>query len=245
MSHSEGLKAYRAKDYEQALSIWEKEAEGDNDQSMTNLGLMYLKGEGVTKDYKQAREWFEKASVYDNDSANYNLALMYQTKIGVDEDIEKAIDYFRKAAAKNHQSANFRLALLLLADRTKLSYVKEGFDAMLKAALSGHPMAMAQIGGIDKNPDTHCKFNQEFREFSKEKQIELIEDAIDRYVRPMLRQDGGDILLLDYVYEPDIELRLAYQGNCAGCSLGATSTYEMIYNTLSQVIDGNIRIYIL
>lgn len=245
MSHKEALKAYRAKDYDTAYNIWIKEVELENDQAMANIGLMYLRGEGVDKDFTKAKEWFEKSAVYDNDSGTYNLALMYQSKIGVDEDIEKAIDYFRIAVKKNHQGANFRLGLLLLKDRTNEELVREGFTCMLNAALSGHPMAMAQMGGIDKNINTNCEKNMIFRDKSDDEQLELIQDAIDRYIRPILVKDGGDMFILDYINKPEIELRLAYQGACAGCSLGATSTYELIKNTLSQVIDENIKIYII
>jgi len=245
MQHREALKAYRAKDYAKALEIWSHEAKMKNDQAMTNLGLMYLKGEGVDKNYDLAREWFEKGSAYDNDSSNYNLALMYQSKIGVDEDEAKAIDYFRRAVAKDHQSACFRLGLLLLKDRTNMEQVKEGFDAMLKAAKSGHPMALAQMGGVDKEPPAGIEENKAFRAKPTEEQLEVINDALTRYIRPILIKDGGDITLLEYKNDPDIELRLAYLGNCAGCSLGATSTYDLIKNTLSQIIDENIRIYII
>ena len=245
MKHREALAAYRSKDYEKALNIWLEEEKHKNDQAMTNIGLMYLKGEGVTKDFTLAREWFEKAALYDNASANYNLALMYQTKIGVEEDMDKAIAYFRKAVAKDHQSASFRLGLLLLKDRTNLSLVKEGFDAMLKAAKSGHPMAVAQMGGVAKEKNENCEINKEFRLKSTDSQLEIIMDALDRYIRPILVKDGGDITLLEYKNDPDIEFRLAYLGNCAGCSLGATSTYELIRSTLSQIIDDNISIYII
>ncbi len=245
MKHREALKAYRAKDFTTALNIWIEEAKYKNDQAMANLGLMYLKGEGVDKNYDTAREWFEKASDYDNDSANYNLALMYQTKIGVNEDVDKAINYFRKAVKKDHQGANFRLGLLLLKDRTDTNLVIEGFECMLSAAKSGHAMASVQMGGIDKEPNTACEPNKLFRGYSREKQLEVIDDAITRYIRPILTKDGGDILLLDYINEPEIEIRLAYMGNCAGCSLGATSTYDLIKNTLAQIIDENIRIYII
>lgn len=245
MKHTEALRAYKQKDFEKAYSIWDEEAKNNNDQAMTNIGLMYLKGEGVSKDFAKAREWFLKASEYDNESANYNLALIYQTKLGVEEDSEKTLLYFRKAVRKNHQGANFRLGLMLLKDRTDETLVKEGFTCMLNAAKSNHPMALAQMGGVDKEPNTSAKLNEVFRSHSKAKQLEVIDDAIERYIRPILVKDGGNIVLLDYINDPEIEIRLAYQGNCAGCSMASTSTYELIMSTLSQVIDENIRVYVI
>ncbi|WP_024953568.1 NifU family protein [Sulfurospirillum arcachonense] len=245
MNHAEALKAYKAKDYESAFSLWSKEAELKSDQAMANLGLMYLKGEGVDKDYAKAKEWFEKASEFENDSANYNLALMYQSKIGVDEDINKAIEYFRRAVKKNHQGANFRLGLLLLKDRTNEVLVKEGFNCMLNAAKSGHAMARIQMGGVDRPKKESPNINLEFKKMSLEKKKEVVTDALDRYIRPILVQDGGNIMLIDFLSGVDTEIRLAYQGNCAGCSMASTSTYELIENTLTKVIDENIKVYII
>ena len=245
MEHRTALAAYKNKDFEKAYSIWEEEAKLKNDQAMANLGLMYLKGEGVEKDYSIAKDWFEKASSYDNDSANFNLALMYQTKIGVEEDIEKAKEYFRKAVRKNHTQAAFRLALVLLQDRQNLDGVREGFDCMLKAAKNGHAMASIQLTGIDKDLATNVELNEHFRAQSMEKQLEIINDTLDRFIRPILLKDGGNILLIDYVNEPEIELRLAYQGACVGCSIASTGTYEMIKGTLEKVIDQRVRLYIL
>jgi uncharacterized protein len=244
MEHRAALEAYKNKDFKTAHDIWVEEAKLKNDQAMANLGLMYLKGEGVEKDYTKAKEWFEQASAYDNDSANFNLALMYQTKIGVEEDISKAVDYFRRAVAKNHVQAAFRLALIQLKDRTDLHGVKEGFDCMLKAAKAGHVMATVQLTGVDK-PLEDGELNRNFRAKSLEDQLEILNDALERFIRPILKKDGGNIILLDYLNEPEIELRLAYQGACVGCSIASTGTYEMIKSTIEQVIDKRVRIYVL
>ena len=244
MEHRAALDAYKNRDFKKAHDIWVEEAKLKNDQAMANLGLMYLKGEGVEKDYTKAKEWFEQASAYDNDSANFNLALMYQTKIGVEEDISKAVDYFRRAVAKNHVQAAFRLALIQLKDRTDLHGVKEGFDCMLKAAQAGHVMATVQLTGVDK-PLEDGELNRNFRTKGLEDQLEILNDALERFIRPILKKDGGNIILIDYINEPEIELRLAYQGACVGCSIASTGTYEMIKNTIEQVIDKRVRIYVL
>jgi len=245
MKHREALAAYKKKDFETALKIWEEEAKVKNDQAMTNLGLMYLKGEGVQKDYSKAKEWFDEASKYDNDSANFNLALMYQTKIGVEEDIEKAKEYFRRAVRKNHTQAAFRLALVLLQDRSNLDEVKEGFDCMIKAAKNGHTMAKIQLTGVDKTLPKDCELNEHFRAQPKDKQLEVINDALDRFIRPILLKDGGNVILVDFINEPELELRLAYQGACVGCSIASTGTYAMISDTMQKIIDPRVRIFIL
>jgi len=243
--HREALQAYHEKNYAKAFEIWSHEVNYKNDQAMANLGLLYLKGEGVAKDYSKAKELFEEASKYDNDSANFNLGQMYQAQIGVKEDEQKAIHYFRKAVQKGHKQANLRLALLLLKNRSNIEYLKEGFSCMIVAANSGNIMAKMQIAGLDREPNKEGVINSSFRSNSVDKQLEIINDALDRYIRPMLQKDGGDIFLCDYKHEPLVEIRLAYQGNCAGCSMAATSTYEMIKNILTDVIDHNIKLLIL
>lgn len=204
MEHRKALRAYKNKDFKTAFDIWSEEVKHKNDQAMANLGLMYLKGEGVEKDFTKAKEWFEKASDYDNDSANFNLAFMYQTKIGVEEDVPKAIEYFRKAVKKGHTQASFRLALLLLKDRTNIKSLQEGFDCMVKAALDGHVMAKVQLTGSDKPVEDTAQLNDFFRLKDMESQLEIVNDALERYIRPILKKDGGDIILIDYVNEPDI-----------------------------------------
>lgn len=245
MKHQEALNAYKNKDFETALNIWQQESEKNNDQAMTNIGLMYLKGEGVCKDYTLAKQWFEKASSYDNASANFNLALMYQTKIGVDEDIKKATKYFRKAVEKNHTQAAFRLALILLQDRNKISNIKEGFECMIKAANNGHTLAKIQLTGKEEKTSNEMKINKEFRTLTKDEQLTKIKDSLDRFIKPILLKDGGNIVLIDYINNPDIELRLAYQGACVGCSIASTGTYEMISKTMKKIIDEKIKIIIL
>jgi Fe-S cluster biogenesis protein NfuA len=248
-NHKEAVNLYKQSKYLEAFELWKTEAEqNNNDQSMTNIGLLYLKGEGVEKNFDLAREWFEKASEYNNSSAFYNLALIYQTRIGVEENFPKAIDYFRKAIKTGHTKAIFRLATLLLKDRTDMNNVKEGFDLMLESAKRNNPLAITQLGGFNTDEDVvkeKTPLNNEFRSKTKAEQLNILLDILDRHVRPVLIKDGGNILLVDYLSEPEIEIRLAYQGNCAGCSLSTTGTFDMIKNIIYDLIDNNVKIYVL
>ncbi|MBN2767757.1 MAG: SEL1-like repeat protein [Campylobacterales bacterium] len=245
MSHTQALQAYKVGEYKQAFNLWIDESSKDNDQAMVNLGLLYLKGEGVQKDISRAKEWFEKALEYHNASAYYNLALMYQNSIGVATDEQKALSYLREAFALGHRNASFHLALWLLKDRTDKERLKEGFDAMLYAAKDGHPMAKMQLGGLDCVEDLKSQCNELFRGKSYDEKIVLIEDALDRYIRPVLLKDGGNIILVEFVDGDNMEIRLVYQGNCSGCSLSFTGTYSMVYEALSSVIDKQIKVYVL
>lgn len=55
MSHTEALSAYKLQDFERAFELWLEESKQNNHQAMANLGLMYLKGEGVIKDFQKQK----------------------------------------------------------------------------------------------------------------------------------------------------------------------------------------------
>ncbi len=242
---SQALTFYKQKKYEKAFLLWKEEALSGNDQAMVNIGLLYLKGEGVTQDPHLSRVWFKQAMHHDNPSAYYNIALMYQNSIGVKKDDVLALDYFRSAASKGHVGANFRLALMLLDNKDSIDLLREGFEYLLYAAKKGHLMATAKIGGIGRNVKLPKEQqNTIFRSRPKEIQRTMIQEAIDQYIKPMLLKDGGDILLLNIKETLDIEIHLLYSGNCSGCSLSTTGTFEMIRNILTNLIDESIEIYV-
>jgi NifU-like protein len=66
-----------------------------------------------------------------------------------------------------------------------------------------------------------------------------IEQAVDEYVRPMLRQDGGDLEIVD------IKEMLVYctlSGACKSCA-GANQTLRMLVEqTLKEMVDERIRV---
>jgi len=239
------LKLYNQGEYLQALDIWEKECEENNAQAYTNIGLLYLKGEGVAQDIDKAKIYFEKGANLESASSFFNLATMYQNQIGFEKNDDKAIEYFKKAAMLKHDGACFRLALMFLKDKTNDELLKEGFTYMLDAAKYNSIMAKIQIKGLDKPDSTLTEKNEAFLSKSKVEQIEVIEDALTRYVRPILKNDGGDIKLVDVLDDKFYELRLVYTGNCEGCSLASTSTYDLIAKTLNDVLKTPLKVFII
>lgn len=62
---------------------------------------------------------------------------------------------------------------------------------------------------------------------------EQVEQALEQ-IRPILRQDGGDIELVDITEDNIVQVRL--QGHCAGC-MGARMTLS---NIVEQVLRNAI-----
>jgi len=80
-------------------------------EEQINLGVNYLKGDGVPKDMKKAVSWFTKAAEQGNAGAQYNLGLCYANGgDGVPKDIEKAIYWYTKAAEQGFAEAQYMLA---------------------------------------------------------------------------------------------------------------------------------------
>jgi len=66
-----------------------------------------------------------------------------------------------------------------------------------------------------------------------------VEKALDEYVRPMLRRDGGDVELVD-IKDTVIYCRLV--GACAGCGGAGMTMKLMVERTLKEMVDDRIRI---
>jgi TPR repeat protein len=49
------------KDYKKAFNYYTLAANKGNKEAQYNLGIMYLKGEGINKDEIKAKEWFKKS----------------------------------------------------------------------------------------------------------------------------------------------------------------------------------------
>lgn len=66
-----------------------------------------------------------------------------------------------------------------------------------------------------------------------------VEQVIEKYVRPMLQKDGGDMEILD------IKDRLVYcqlQGRCRGCASSEMTMKMIVEKTLKDLVDERIRV---
>ena len=79
LSNGEGIDS---PDYEQALVWYEKAAAQDEPASVSMLGVMYARGDGVTSSYRRARELYQRAIELGDSTAVKNMQI-------VTEDIQK------------------------------------------------------------------------------------------------------------------------------------------------------------
>ncbi len=69
--------------------------------------------------------------------------------------------------------------------------------------------------------------------------MKKVEATIEKYVRPMLGAEGGDIELVD-IKDTLVYARLT--GACAGCAGASTTMKMMVERTLKELVDERIRV---
>jgi len=96
------------------------------------------------------------------------------------------------------------------------------------------PVMVTSIGGLDTPGPAQRESELSPYQFAKK-----IEHAMDKYVRPMLQKDGGDLEIID-IKEMLVYCKLA--GACAGCA-GANQTLKMmVEQTLKEMVDERVRV---
>jgi NifU-like protein len=98
---------------------------------------------------------------------------------------------------------------------------------------AGIPPALTQISPAEKPAAPETATLSPYQ-FSKK-----IEKAIDEYVRPMLRQDGGDLEIVD-IKDTLVYCRLV--GACRGCRSASQTMKMMVERTLKEMVDERMRV---
>lgn len=103
--------AYNTGDYQTALQIFYPLAEQGNGMAQNYMGVMVLRGEGVTPNPVKAVEWFRLSAESGDSGGQYNLAQAYENAFGgVVKNKEKAMFWMEKSAAQGNVDARYRFA---------------------------------------------------------------------------------------------------------------------------------------
>jgi len=81
--------------------------------------------------------------------------------------------------------------------------------------------------------------NIDFADMDKNSKLDLIEKIFDSEIRDALRDDGGDVQIVDLDGD---ELQISYQGACSSCSAAVGGTLYFIQDILRQKIDSRLRV---
>ncbi len=110
--YQDGLKAFKAGDFEQAFKEFLAEAEKGNADAQNDVGVMYSLGRGVVLDRAKAVQWFRKAAEQGHDSAQNNLGKSYFKGQGVSRDYDMAKQWYEKAVEQGNAQAQYNLGLM-------------------------------------------------------------------------------------------------------------------------------------
>ena len=105
-----GVEAYRKGNYKAAFEQWKLLAVSGHTKAQSNLGLLYLRGQGVQKDEEAALEWFEKAAEQGLVTAQFNLGILFSRIDGKLKSQKKSTEWYLRAAESGHATARYHLA---------------------------------------------------------------------------------------------------------------------------------------
>jgi TPR repeat protein len=145
---AEGLVGVARND-QRGAEYFDKAANAGHLRAQINLGILYLRGQGVTRDLVQARAWLEKAAATDDPSALYALGrAMEEHDDRIMADSVRAADLYRRAAMKGHALAALRYGLALV-DGLGVKRDPTGAQTwLLQANDSGVPEAALALGDL-------------------------------------------------------------------------------------------------
>lgn len=109
--------------------------------AQSNLGIAYLKGEGVPQNPQIAAKWFEKSANQGNAYGQFNLARLFDIGEGVKKNSDCAALFYRKSAEQGLAAAQFSLGKLYAG----------GFGVKKDLVIARSLFALSRIGNLGVN----------------------------------------------------------------------------------------------
>lgn len=168
------------KDVSEAVKWFRKAADQGNPIAQTSIGVIYLKGEGVSLNKSLAYQYILKAANQDYARAQYYLGGLYYEGNGIDKDFIEAIKWFKKAADQEYKEAQDALKNLhisvgwkkeignlkgnfILLDKSNKIYPNESHasgeltkENYLNLKAGDEFIARIGIAGCNRNNDGEC-----------------------------------------------------------------------------------------
>ena len=154
-----GRALHAAKQYSEAIPLYRLAADRGNRNAVTNLGVLYEGGMGVTKDHAEALRFFRQGSDLGSPISMTNLGKMYLNGEGVAKNAEEAARLFQMAASLENADAMTSLGNLY---RYGTGVTKDPGAAMRlyrRAADLGDSFAMLFLGGMYQGGEGIAKDN--------------------------------------------------------------------------------------
>ena len=95
------------------------------------------------------------------------------------------------------------------------------------------------IATVRGEPAAPAKHERPTKKLTNIQRIRLIEETIEREIRPALRQDGGDIELIDVDRQRGL---VAFRGSCANCMVSDFTIKTVVEPKLREFVSDELRV---
>lgn len=146
-----GNEAYERKDYVEAAKWYRLAAGGNDPGAQTNLGRLYMYGQGVPRDDNQAMVWYRTAAIQGYPRAMNNIGTMYALGRGTAVDFGEALRWFHAAAERGHAQANYNIGVAYELGGGVTQSFTEAKDWYNRAADRGHGPAFTALAALFDN----------------------------------------------------------------------------------------------
>ncbi len=138
-----GVTAYYRQDYETAFREFKTVAAAGDENAQYNVGLMYLKGQGVPENPEEASRWFHHAAMQGQVDAQSFLGALYADGQGVHQDYSLAAYWLTRAADAGHPAAQSFLGQLYFDGLGVARDYVQAYVWFSLAEASGYPESQA------------------------------------------------------------------------------------------------------
>jgi uncharacterized protein len=146
-----GRIAHAQRDYAEALRYFEKATAMGSKIAITEIGNVYLNGEGVVRDYARSRQLFEEADAKGDTLAIALMGLLYQNGWGVAQDYARARQLYEKAADAGDLIAMNSLGIVYEVGMGVPKDYTQAHRWFEKAAAADNPEAACNLGRLYQN----------------------------------------------------------------------------------------------
>ncbi|WP_455211965.1 tetratricopeptide repeat protein, partial [Kaarinaea lacus] len=121
MEYLREMVRHSSETYRNAASITDfnatlNDASAGHIPSQYEVGMAYLKGNGVEADMKQAAKWIRRAAMNDHPEAQYILSQLYRDGVGTEKNRRRALEWLKIAATAGVPDAQKELRSMYLSN---------------------------------------------------------------------------------------------------------------------------------
>lgn len=122
-------------------------ASGGDSFAQFDVGVKYLRGDGVQQDYAKGYEWLKKAADQGHSRAQYNIGSFHLKGTGVPQDASQAMAWYERAVEGADPELLFTIAQTVEAEQETFNAWPFAVKCYKAAADAGHANAQEVLGG--------------------------------------------------------------------------------------------------